>query len=301
MFCAISSIPYYGFDYTFTKPLGFVSEDRIIDQKLSLETSFLNTKGSDRNTRRDQGRHGRRERWKRRVRKYRTFDTSLYDQGVYDLFTIEDLNYGFDKFWLRRKMRNHRVRYRFFPETLMRSFKKQLSKPRLESLSGPRKEFFRILYEQVHQPIFHHKQNSLNLRSSDHFTSDQMNSSAIIDKKEQFINQDQQIGRASLQDIQNKSMIRKFIRKTETRMKRSEIQNRSKILKPNNSEIYSKIWKQTFSKLDHDSINLKTCQIGCARGQSKFLCLPTLRDYGFFPYILTYRLLSFEFQILVVF
>ena len=163
MICAISSIPYYGLDYTLTNPLGFVQDDRILDQKLILETSFLNTKASDRNTRRNRGRHGRRERWKRRIRKYRTFDASLYDQGIYDLFSIEDLNYGFDRFWLRRKMRNHRVRFRFFPGPWMRSFKKQLAKPRLESYAGPRQEFFRILFEQVYHPSFHQYNSPDNL------------------------------------------------------------------------------------------------------------------------------------------
>jgi hypothetical protein len=155
MLSAITSIPYYGLDYTITKPLGYVSNDRIIQDKLMLETSFLGTTASDRNTRRNRGRHGRRERWKRRIRKYRTFDASLYDHGFYDLFTIEDLNYGFDRFWLRRKLRNHRVRFRFFPGPWMRSFKKQLAKPRLESYTGPRIEFFRILFEQVYHPSFH--------------------------------------------------------------------------------------------------------------------------------------------------
>nr|ALO21345.1 hypothetical chloroplast RF1 [Chlorogonium capillatum] len=155
MISAISSIPYYGLDYTITNPLGYVNDDRIIQDKLVLETSFLGGKASDRNTRRNRGRHGRRERWKRRIRKYRTFDASLYDQGIYDLFTIEDLNYGFDRFWLRRKLRNHRVRFRFFPGPWMRTFKKQLAKPRLESYTGPRSEFFRILFEQVYHPSFH--------------------------------------------------------------------------------------------------------------------------------------------------
>jgi len=155
MICAISNIAYFGLDYTLTNPLGFVHEDRLLDQKTLLETAFLNTKASDRNTRRNRGRHGRRERWKRRVRKYRTFDASLYDQGVYDLLTLEDLNYGFDRFWLRRKIRNHRVRFRFFPGPWMRSFKKQLSRPRLESFMGPRVEFFRILFEQAYHPEFH--------------------------------------------------------------------------------------------------------------------------------------------------
>nr|YP_009629552.1 hypothetical chloroplast RF1 [Chlorococcum tatrense]AYQ94336.1 hypothetical chloroplast RF1 [Chlorococcum tatrense] len=160
MLSAICSIPYYGLDYTITNPLGYVNDDRIIQDKVVLETSFLGTKASDRNTRRNRGRHGRRERWKRRIRKYRTFDASLYDQGIYDLFTIEDLNYGFDRFWLRRKLRNHRVRFRFFPGPWMRSFKKQLAKPRLESYTGPRVEFFRILFEQVYHPSFHSYNNN---------------------------------------------------------------------------------------------------------------------------------------------
>ena len=155
MICAISNVSYFGLDYTVTNPLGFTHEDRLVEQKVLLETSFLNSKPSDRNTRRNRGRHGRRERWKRRVRRYRTFDASLYDQGVYDLFTIEDLNYGFDRFWLRRKIRNHRVRFRFFPGPWMRSFKKQLTRPRLESFMGPRIEFFRILFEQAYHPEFH--------------------------------------------------------------------------------------------------------------------------------------------------
>jgi len=155
MICAVSNIAYFGLDYTLTNPLGFVHEDRLLDQKALLETAFLNTKASDRNTRRNRGRHGRRERWKRRVRRYRTFDASLYDQGTYDFLTLEDLNYGFDRFWLRRKIRNHRVRFRFFPGPWMRSFKKQLSRPRLESFMGPRVEFFRILFEQAYHPEFH--------------------------------------------------------------------------------------------------------------------------------------------------
>nr|QFS20066.1 hypothetical chloroplast protein RF1 [Pediastrum duplex] len=159
MICAISNVTYLGLDYTITNPLGFTHEDRLVEQKVLLETSFLNSKASDRNTRRNRGRHGRRERWKRRVRRYRTFDASLYDQGTYDLFTIEDLNYGFDRFWLRRKIRNHRVRFRFFPGPWMRSFKKQLTRPRLESFMGPRIEFFRILFEQAYHPEFHEFKN----------------------------------------------------------------------------------------------------------------------------------------------
>ena len=271
MICAITSIPYYGLDYTLTNPLGLVQDDRILDQKLILETSFLNTKASDRNTRRNRGRHGRRERWKRRIRKYRTFDASLYDQGVYDLFTIEDLNYGFDRFWLRRKMRNHRVRFRFFPGPWMRSFKKQLAKPRLESYAGPRQEFFRILFEQVYHPSFHEylnkgKQNK-NTQQKGPVEEKEQNSwntasMLAINNSDKSLKKDQSIyfnnlGTAALNytikkdlKIEN-STLRKFVRKTNMRIKSLEIKtnlNKSEKVKKSNL-LYSKRWKQIFSKL----------------------------------------------------
>jgi hypothetical protein len=300
MICAISSIPYYGLDYTLTNPLGFVQDDRILDQKLMSETSFLNTKASDRNTRRNRGRHGRRERWKRRIRKYRTFDASLYDQGIYDLFTIEDLNYGFDRFWLRRKMRNHRVRFRFFPGPWMRSFKKQLAKPRLESYAGPRQEFFRILFEQVYHPSFH-EYNSLNkiatIKSRDkksnsnsseqdkiswNSTSDlALNTQSLFPKKESSIYYNTLAttnGNYNIKEnlkVEN-STLRKFVRKINNRIKSSEIQTNFKNLNreainfhnlenSNNLSqrgdeklLYSKRWKQIFSKISHDGEQLTT-------------------------------------------
>nr|AYQ94177.1 hypothetical chloroplast RF1 [Borodinellopsis texensis] len=314
MVCAISSIPYYGLDYTLTNPLGLVHDDRIVDQKLLLETSFLNTKASDRNTRRNRGRHGRRERWKRRVRKYRTFDASLYDQGVYDLFTIEDLNYGFDRFWLRRKMRNHRVRFRFFPGPWMRSFKKQLSKPRLESYTGPRSEFFRMLYEQVYHPSFHEystkpifvnegtffygKDNFVKKnknKSSEKFLDSYINTEKIstfankynrdvslysfLPKQNQLnytlrdkssqINQGANKNEMTNSNLSS-STLRKFVRKVNTRLKTSLItynlnnnSGKSYDAVPDgvpeifgnftsinqNQPIYSKKWKQLFSKI----------------------------------------------------
>lgn len=311
MICAITSVPYYGIDYTITNPLGFVSDDRIIDQKLLPEVAFLNSKASDKNTRRNRGRHGRRERWKRRVRKYRTFDASLYDQGVYDLFTIEDLNYGFDRFWLRRKMRNHRVRFRFFPGPWMRSFKKQLSKPRLESYAGPRQEFFRILFEQVYHPSFHkynytsknkkdssekniplntktfiNSKNTMPLASTIPYTS-------TLGKKEVSIysslngqasstkmgNSDS-ISMGSNQStkglrkenlIHENSTLRKFVRKVNSRMKTSDILNGlnlsitstgtisssvlNKELNQENKSVYSKRWKEIFSKVQNNNLN----------------------------------------------
>lgn len=261
MTCCISNIAYFGLDYTITKPLGFVHEDRLIDQKILLETSFINSKASDRNTRRNRGRHGRRERWKRRVRRYRTFDVSLYDQGIYDLFTIEDLNYGFDRFWLRRKMRNHRVRFRFFPGPWMRSFKKQLARPRLESFMGPRVEFFRILFEQVYHPEFHEfkekqKKVSKNLSSEELL---EKNTLAFFKNKEVFslyLNQNVKNKKQSLR--KEYSILRKFVRKINMRINASKIISRTnsfneKEMKNSVKSLSSKRWKEIFSKISHQS------------------------------------------------
>jgi hypothetical protein len=251
MICAISNIAYFGLDYTLTNPLGFVSEDRLLDQKALLETAFLNTKASDRNTRRNRGRHGRRERWKRRVRRYRTFDASLYDQGVYDLLTLEDLNYGFDRFWLRRKIRNHRVRFRFFPGPWMRSFKKQLSRPRLESFMGPRVEFFRILFEQAYHPEFHEFSKKKNLlktnQNQSRIFSENSRENWTKTKDSLFASQNLQggnsiywnpIGNKQERVLKQHSTLRKFVRKVTNRLQIAKIQNELK--NPQNLEIASK-------------------------------------------------------------
>ena len=273
MICSISSVAYFGLDYTITNPLGFVYEDRLLDQRVLLETSFINTKASDRNTRRNRGRHGRRERWKRRVRRYRTFDASLYDQGVYDLFTMEDLNYGFDRFWYRRKIRNHRVRFRFFPGPWMRSFKKQLAKPRLESFMGPRVEFFRILFEQVYHPSFHEynknkKQNNLNP------TLNNIKELSMVDLTTPMVSfgvGEKELGQANSlmslyldktpkeqkQNLRKEfSALRKFVRKFNTRIKTNKIiyQAKNNSLNSKNlinsvSPIKEKKWKHIFSKM----------------------------------------------------
>lgn len=270
MICAISSIPYYGLDYTLTNPLGLVNDDRILYQSETLakapQLSFLGTKASDRNTRRNRGRHGRRERWKRRIRKYRTFDASLYDQGVYDLFTIEDLNYGFDRFWLRRKMRNHRVRFRFFPGPWMRSFKKQLAKPRLESYAGPRQEFFRILFEQVYHPSFHVYSKPTDTKASKVQNLSTMPLTNIGSKLTfatslgyanrdfgtTFDPKDGAMVKENLK-VEN-STLRKFVRKLDTRLKISQIQSNldtSRLSSSTDKAVYSKRWKQIFSKISH--------------------------------------------------
>lgn len=272
MFFAISNVSYFGLDYTITNPLGLVHEDRLVDQKVLLETSFLNTKASDRNTRRNRGRHGRRERWKRRVRRYRTFDASLYDQGIYDLFTIEDLNYGFDRFWLRRKIRNHRVRFRFFPGPWMRSFKKQLARPRLESFMGPRVEFFRILFEQAYHPEFHEFRGQK--KTSNNFAINQSDTNTNLQKslfnlKHTKNNKlisfySEKNNKIKTQDLlKEHSALRKFIRKFQTRTNTAEILlelqatspstgSSLKFHKISSKPVYSKRWKQIFSKISHD-------------------------------------------------
>ena len=301
MFFAVSNLSYFGLDYALTNPFGFIHEDRLVDQKILLETSFLNTKSSDRNTRRNRGRHGRRERWKRRVRRYRTFDASLYDQGVYDLFTIEDLNYGFDRFWLRRKIRNHRVRFRFFPGPWMRSFKKQLARPRLESFMGPRVEFFRILFEQAYHPEFHEFQDSktsTNLAKgqtqnttikpssggrpkvgrTENDSQNQNNKSSPLsislksremnqaeNNRISFYSEKQQRG-TTKSLLKEHSALRKFVRKFKTRTNTAKIlldvqtsssKNNSsiEIAKSTMKPIYSKRWKQIFSRISHDVDN----------------------------------------------
>lgn len=272
MICAIANFSYFGLDYTLTNPLGFVHEDRLLEQKAFLETAFLNSKASDRNTRRNRGRHGRRERWKRRIRKYRTFDASLYDQGTYDLFTLEDLNYGFDRFWLRRKIRNHRVRFRFFPGPWMRNFKKQLSRPRLESFLGPRVEFFRILFEQAYHPEFHEFSSRGQQRTKKNIFSRRAENSAGINSPQFSLNglfqktpgKNQNLsirssnenqnsplfdsqstgknviswnvqGNKKYQILKERSAFRKFTRKIQTRLKKAKIE--TEIQNPQNLQL----------------------------------------------------------------
>jgi len=165
----------------------------------------------------------------------------------------------------------------------MRSFKKQLAKPRLESYTGPRIEFFRTLFEQVYHPSFHARtrgaQSSLsrvdsslqvpvaktsfnestgkNLSQGSSFrTLKNMNTmNGTYGIKKDFINEN--------------SMLRKFVRKLDSRLKTSEIirsidsknlspqlnKSSSSSLSLNSSfsnQIYSKRWKEIFSKIYHE-------------------------------------------------
>nr|AYQ94397.1 hypothetical chloroplast RF1 [Chloromonas rosae] len=271
MLCTISSIPYFGLDYTLTNPLGLVPDDLVLtkinkktNQPEFPELSFLTTQASDRNTRDARGRHGRRERWKDRLIKYRGMDTSLYDQSVYDLFTIEDLNYGFDKFWLRRKIKNHHSRFRMviFQPWLL-SLKKQLAKPRLITNEGVRIEFFRMLYEQFYHPNFHAYLSNSKLASvagtnltnyeTTPLTLNKITTHEIINKSESsFITtiykQDNTLKKASKLEknklenttLHSTSALRKFVRKMNTRTALAQILLKTTNVTNMNKAIYSK-------------------------------------------------------------
>ena len=296
MLCAIASIPYYGLDYTITNPIGLVPQDRILDhkksqsdpEKLITETGFLGINPTDKNSRIRDGVHARRERWKQRLIKYQAFDASMYDQGVYDFLTIEDLNYGFDRFWLRRKMRNHQIRFRLFPGPWMRTLKKQLNNPANPSLessnkaaSGPRVEFFRILFEQFYHPNFHQSPKATGIYTSSDdlnqkklYKQNNLSSITIDDSNNKSILYTPQNGQPSIGKnhtsillhstmpkelhtvlnikpglIYSNSALRKFVRNVNTRInlkllnaKQNNITN-----KYNTQLIYSKRWKSFFS------------------------------------------------------
>nr|NP_958415.1 hypothetical protein ChreCp059 [Chlamydomonas reinhardtii]P36495.2 RecName: Full=Uncharacterized membrane protein ycf78; AltName: Full=ORF-S; AltName: Full=ORF1995; AltName: Full=ORFA [Chlamydomonas reinhardtii]7XZI_A Chain A, Tic214 [Chlamydomonas reinhardtii]7XZJ_A Chain A, Tic214 [Chlamydomonas reinhardtii]CAA63385.1 ORF1995 [Chlamydomonas reinhardtii]DAA00959.1 TPA_inf: hypothetical protein [Chlamydomonas reinhardtii] len=295
MLCAIASIPYYGLDYTITNPIGLVPQDRILNQKKSqsdpdkliTETAFLNLNPTDKNSRIRDGVHARRERWKQRLIKYQAFDASTYDQGVYDFLTIEDLNYGFDRFWLRRKMRNHQIRFRLFPGPWMRSLKKQLNNPANPSLetstkaaSGPRVEFFRILFEQFYHPNFHDRAamqtNPAEARNkfistsplasteskkalNSTFSLGNINNSStgieglvLTNTQATLLPTDLQTKRTIKPGlIYTNSALRKFVRNVNTRLNLKLLNSKETNLttKYKSQFIYSKRWKSIFSKI----------------------------------------------------
>nr|QKN19221.1 hypothetical chloroplast RF1 [Eudorina elegans] len=287
MLCAISSIPYYGLDYTITNPIGLVPQDRILDQKKSQadpeklisETAFLGVNSTDKNSRIRDGIHARRERWKQRLIKYQAFDASMYDQGVYDFLTVEDLNYGFDRFWLRRKMRNHQIRFRLFPGPWMRSLKKQLNNPANQSLenskkvaNGPRVEFFRILFEQFYHPNFHQrilvdsnttKSSKTNTETKNKIITQTAHVNNIIKPNIMFAAPLSTISKELETQLHVKSgliysnsALRKYVRNVNTRINlklltttQRNLSKDNKLNQYNTKLIYSKRWKSFFSKI----------------------------------------------------
>lgn len=88
----LSSIPFYGFDYLFTGPFGFISQDQIFQKTILAQTNLkdtMNLLGSSSN--------------------YKTLDTDIspFDRGKYIVpgldQTFEDLNYRGEYHWTRRQ------------------------------------------------------------------------------------------------------------------------------------------------------------------------------------------------------
>ncbi len=244
MLAAISSIPYFGLDYTLTSPFGLVFEDRILEEKMLNELSFLNTGPTDRNTRRNRGRHPRRSRWNRRTRKYRSFQTHLYEKESYDWMTIEDLNFGFDRQWIHRKMRNHRARYRLFPGKLTRSLKDQARKGFTK-----RHAFFDTTENYFYHPSFHEytKQKSANQGGS---TNTNLSIYSVSNLVIPYIDQKQP----------DKSIVlNKFARKVSTKIATNQTTLvGTNLLKDSKTEfqnqagpISSLRWKKVFSNIDN--------------------------------------------------
>lgn len=253
MLSAISSIPYFGLDYTLTSPFGLVFEDRILEEKVFNELSFLNTGPTDRNTRRNRGRHPRRSRWNRRTRKYRSFQTNLYEKENYDWMTIEDLNFGFDRQWIHRKMRNHRARYRLFPGKLTRSLKDQARKAFTK-----RHAFFDTTENYFYHPSFHEytkqKSNeSISLNPQTFTTSNPISTSnTLINSIVPYIE--------NKNDVDNNSALNKFNRKVATKIASAQTifglnnafnlaQTKYDIQQQTNT-ISSQRWKRIFTNIE---------------------------------------------------
>jgi hypothetical protein len=284
--CAMTSIPYYGLDYTIGGALGYQDRDiaftGFAETLPTLEMGVFSTDPSGLNTRTNKGRHGRSERWKRRLRQLRAMDVELGEGAEYDFFPLEDLNYGFDRFWTRRKMRNHRSRFRVFPAPLMRAGKMIFAKPRLERGLTERTDFFRLIFEQVYTSTFH--QYKLPLKSAlgqverKEFIPSNLASNLVLNnelltllpKKNNVLDQrSEKMVRPRGAENGNPTLkyetatLRKLVRKIDQRLKNSEIKKnlkRSSGFKTlehssqetlNKGRIYSKRLKKVFSRMAH--------------------------------------------------
>lgn len=271
MFFAMANLVYFGTDYLVTKPLGYVPNDRLTTPDYAvLETSYLGSTASSRNTRLNEGRHNRRERWKRRHKKFRMFDAALYDNGIYDLFTIEDLNYGFHKFWLRRKMRNHKANYRILPAKQVKAFKREAARAKLENFMGPRFEFTRMLFENAYHPTFHQYQTTQTPKKSQKatpsikpfnvLTGNQVTSVYAMDHKTQVTE--------ALRH--NNSALRKFVRKLKLRMKGKDPVERGLEFTQSKNPLYSRRWRHLFSRIYHRQLRRNTSVVQLEARQGMF-------------------------------
>jgi hypothetical protein len=158
------STAYYGVDYTLTNPIGYVHEDKLFAVGLRddyrnpvLETSSLYTKPSDPDLRASRGFADPPDEEKF-IETYQARDISLYDQGLYDLFPIEDLTFGFDRFWFERRskeldrriVRGIRLIGRF-----LYKFRRTLIGSPKERIKDYRTHFFILLEDYFYLPKFH--------------------------------------------------------------------------------------------------------------------------------------------------
>jgi len=111
---ACASLPYFSIEYFITKPLGFLPNDQIFHQ--SQNHAFLTHSTSPILYRSPyyfpRQRFFRYDDWAEYYGKNIPLDTSLYDQGAYRLYPIEDLHYGADYEWTRRRSNHVKIRSR---------------------------------------------------------------------------------------------------------------------------------------------------------------------------------------------
>lgn len=111
---ACASLPYFSIEYFITKPLGFLPNDEIFHQ--SQNNAFLTHSTSPVLYRSPyyfpRQRFFRYDDWAEYYGKNIPLDTSLYDQGAYRLYPIEDLHFGADYEWTRRRSNHVKIRSR---------------------------------------------------------------------------------------------------------------------------------------------------------------------------------------------
>ena len=174
---ALTLIPYYGLDYLFTGPLGFISQDKALDKSFFSLATVENTKRlllSDGQT------------------NAFTTDLSCFDRGSYlnlksskspQYQSFEDLNYQGEYVWTSKIGRKVRLRVRR-SKLFNTLFRNELKKKKLitegPSLPDPlvrRGEEIRPLPTKVSQLKSDKKEsNSYNNENTDYFTDEENNS-----------------------------------------------------------------------------------------------------------------------------
>lgn len=170
LMAAVSSFPYYALDYIILNPAGFVHPDRMLYRGLGTENRPTATGETDHprvlgwfgiqpesyNTREFNNKQSRADIWKNRSNAmFRGLDTMLYDTGRYHLMPVEDLNYGYDKLWSRRKTTRRKVRYRIFPGPWMRGIKRIFGRRRAVDEGAARREFVTTIRGYTYNPTMH--------------------------------------------------------------------------------------------------------------------------------------------------